>query len=228
MSNLEADIKNQIISDLGIKNKELSEAYVTQAKQFELNTELISSKTKKVQQEMLNGYVETLNHVAASLDTVDENNASSDSSKFRSLKIDEVYNMNGAFLFGMHFENISDSQSKIMVDSLTFMRLERDFGTFDAWQKDFIGCALSSRSGWAVTVYNGFLNRYMNISIDSNNINVPMNCYPLIVLSMHPESYVRDYLQDKKAYVYAMMQEFRWDVVEARFKKSDKISKVLK
>ena len=68
----------------------------------------------------------------------------------------------------------------------------------------------------------------MNICIDSNDIGVPVNCYPLIVLSMHPESYVRDYLSDKKAYVYAMMQELKWDVVESRFKKSDKISKVLK
>jgi len=228
MSDLEKDIKNQIISDLGLESENLSEAYVTQAKQFSLNTELMSSKSKKIQQEMLNGYVETLNHVAASLDTVDETNADSDSSKFRSLKIDEVYNMNGAFLFGMHFENISDPQSKIMVDSLTFMRLERDFGTFDEWQKDFIGCGLSSRSGWAVTVYNGFLNRYMNICVDSNDISVPINCYPVIVLSMHPESYVRDYLGDKKAYIYAMMQEFKWEVIESRFKKSDKISKVLR
>ncbi len=228
MKDLEKQIKQQIRSDLKIEENNLSEAYVTQAKQFSLNTELMSSKTKKVQQEMLNGYVDTLNHVAASLDTANPEDANSDSSKFRSLKIDETYNMNGAFLFGMHFENISDPQSKIMVDSLTFMRLERDFGTFDSWQKDFIACALSSRSGWVVTVYNGFLNRYMNICIDSNDIGVPVNCYPLIVLSMHPESYVRDYLSDKKAYVYAMMQELKWDVVESRFKKSDKISKVLK
>ena len=84
MSNLERDIKSQIISDLGLEKDKLSEAYVTQAKQFNLNTDLLSSKTKKVQQEMLNGYVETLNHVAASLDTAAEDNASSDSSKFRS------------------------------------------------------------------------------------------------------------------------------------------------
>jgi len=228
MKDLEKNLQVQIRSDLGLEDKKLSEAYVTQAKKFNLSTELLSSKTKKVQQEMLNGYVETLNHVAASLDTADRDQANSDSSKFRSLKIDESYNLNGAFLFGMHFENISDPQSQVAMDSLVFMRLERDFGTFDAWQKDFIACALSSRSGWVVTVYNGFLNRYINCTVDSNDISLQINAYPVLVLSMHPESYVRDYLEDKKAYVYAMMQEFNWGVIEDRFKKSDKISRILR
>jgi superoxide dismutase, Fe-Mn family len=228
MKDLEKNLQAQIRSDLGLEDKKLSEAYVTQAKKYNLSTELLSSKTKKVQQEMLNGYVETLNHVAASLDTADRDTADSDSSKFRSLKIDEAYNLNGAFLFGMHFENISDPQSQVAMDSLSFMRLERDFGTFDVWQKDFIACALSSRSGWVVTVYNGFLNRYMNCTVDSNDISLPINAYPVLVLSMHPQSYVRDYLEDKKAYVYAMMQEFNWGVIEDRFKKSDKISRILR
>jgi len=228
MKDLEKNLKAQIRSDLGIENEKLSEAYVTKAKKFNLNTELLSTKTKKVQQEMLNGYVETLNDTAASLDTANRDNANSDSSKFRSLKIDEIYNLNGAFLFGLHFENISDPQSQVAMDSLSFMRLERDFGTFDEWQKDFIACALSSRSGWVVTVYNGFLNRYINCTVDSNDISIPINSYPVLVLSMHPESYVRDYLEDKKAYVYAMMQELNWGVIEDRFKKSDRISKVLR
>ena len=227
MSDLEKMLRDQIRSDLGIENK-ISEAYVTQAKQYNLSTELLSGKSKKSQQESLDSCVETLNHVAASLDTVNRDEANSNSSKFRSLKIDEAYNLNGAFLYGMHFENISDPHSKITLDSLAYLRLERDFGTFDLWQKDFIACGLSSRSGWAVTVYNGFLNRYMNCLIDSNDISGLINCYPVIVLNMNEEAYSRDYGADKKAYIYAMMQEFKWEAIEKRFSKADKISKVLK
>ena len=40
----------------------------------------------------------------------------------------------------MYFENISDLNSTVSVDSLSYMRLARDFGTFDDWQKDFIAC----------------------------------------------------------------------------------------
>ena len=126
------------------------------------------------------------------------------------------------------FENISDPQSQLTMDSLTFMRLERDFGTFDAWQKDFIACAMSARSGWAVTVYNTFLNRYMNVVCDLQSLNVPFSAHPVIVLDMWEHSYYRDYLNDKKAYIFAMMKELDWDIVEKRVKNVEKIGKVLK
>ena len=89
------------------------------------------------------------------------------------------------------------------MDSLAFMRLERDFGTFDEWQKDFIACCMSSRNGWAITVYNAFLNRYVNIVVDLHSLNVPINCYTIIVMDMWEHSYYRDYLNDKKTYIYA-------------------------
>ena len=166
--------------------------------------------------------------MSAELDGADRSDANSNHSTFRSLKIDETFNLNGAFLHGLFFENISDPHSQLTMDSLTFMRLERDFGTFDAWQKDFIACAMSSRNGWAITVYNTFLDRYMNVVCDLQSLNVPFSAHPVIVLDMWEHSYYRDYLNDKKAYIFAMMKELDWDVVEKRIKKVEKIGKVLK
>ena len=107
------------------------------------------------------------------------------------------------------------------------MRLERDFGTFDDWQKDFIACAMSSRSGWAMTVYNSWLNRYVNVVVDLAANNAPLSSYPVIVLDCSETSYYRDYLNDRKTYVRAMMKELDWDVIEGRVKKAEKIAKVM-
>ena len=52
------------------------------------------------------------------------------------------------------FDNISDVNSIVMLDSLSYLRIERDFGDFDSWQEDFIACALASRGGWAMMVYS--------------------------------------------------------------------------
>jgi len=204
----------------------VNEAYVTQAKKFKLSTEFLSEKNKIAHQELFDGYVNALNRVSAELDTADREAANSNSSTYRSLKIDEAYNLNAAFLHGLFFDNVSDPQSKITMDSLTFMRLERDFGTFDAWQKDFIACAMSSRSGWATTVYNAFLKRYMNVCIDLHNINIPLSSHPVIVLDMWEHSYYRDYLNDKKTYIFAMMKELDWDTIEDRIKKVEKMARV--
>jgi len=226
----EKTIIEAIRKDLGLpeESNSLKEAYVTQAKVFNLPTELLSNKTKQAHQQIFENYVETLNRVSAELDTADRDNANSDDSVYRSLKIDETFNLNAAFFHALYFENISKPNSTITMDSLPFLRLERDFGTFDAWQKDFIACAMSARNGWAITVYNGFLNRYMNVVVDLNSNNVPISSYPVIVMDVWEHSYYRDYLDDRKTYVFAMMKELNWDKIEDRFRKAERLSKVLR
>jgi Fe-Mn family superoxide dismutase len=225
------DLITSVRKSLGLSQKSksaMNEAYVIQAKKYKLPTEMLSLKSKAAHEEILESYVETLNTVSAQLDAVDRAASNSNHSDYRSLKIDEVYNLNAAFLSGLYFDNISDLRSTITMDSLTFMRLERDFGTFDDWQKDFIACAMASREGWAVTVYNMFLQRYINVPIDLSNVNVPLNCYPIIVLDMGSHSHYRDYLNDKKTYVFSMMKELNWETIEERVLRAERLAKVTK
>ena len=220
----------QAIAEAKQKNepvRNINEAYSVSAKTFDIKTESLSEENKKAHQELLAGYVEALNRVSAELDTADRDGANPNNSQFRNLKIDESHNLNAAFLHGLFFDNIGDVSSKITMDSLAFMRLERDFGTFDAWQKDFIACALSARNGWAVTCYNTFLKRYINVVVDLHCLNVPFGCHPVIVLDAWEHSYYSDFLKDRKSYVFAMMRELRWSKIDERFEKIDKMVKVM-
>ena len=220
----------QAIAEAKQKNepvRNINEAYSVSAKTFDIKTESLSEENKKAHQELLAGYVEALNRVSAELDTADRDGANPNNSQFRNLKIDESHNLNAAFLHGLFFDNIGDVSSKITMDSLAFMRLERDFGTFDAWQKDFIACALAARNGWAVTCYNIFLKRYINVVVDLHCLNVPFGCHPVIVLDAWEHSYYSDFLKDRKSYVFAMMRELRWSKIDERFEKIDKIVKVM-
>ena len=230
MKSINNEIVRGIRADLGLDKHDglVSESYVTTAKKYELRTELLSEKAKKSHQELLENYVETLNSVSAELDTTPKDEANLNNSDFRSLKIDEVYNLNAAYLHALYFENISDVNSRITMDSLAYMRLQRDFGSFDDWQKDFIACAMSARNGWAITVFNAVLNRYINVVVDLHSEHVPIASYPVVVLDVWEHAYYRDYLKDRKSYVFAMMKELNWDTIEERFKKCDRIAKVIK
>ena len=208
--------------------KPLAEAYVVSANKFDLQTEKLSEENKQAHQELMNGYAKALNEVSAALDSADRENANPNNSNFRNLKMDEVHNLNAAFLHGMFFENISDSRSNLSMDSLTYMRLERDWGNFDAWQRDFIACAMSSRNGWVVTVYNTFLKRYINVVVDLHNVGIPFSSYPVIVLDCWEHSYYRDYLKDRRSYVFAMMKELRWSVVEDRIRRVERMAEAAK
>ena len=219
-------LKQIIREELGMPNEAVNESYVTQAQVYNLSTELLSSKNKEAHQKLLNKYVESLNEISTKLDTVDRDESHSNSSEFRSLKIDEVYNMNAAYLHALFFDNISDQKSVITMDSLAFMRLERDFGSFDAWQKDFVACCMSARNGWAMTVYSTMLKRYINVVVDLHHQNVPISAFPIIVMDCWEHSYYRDYLSDRKTYVYGMMKELDWNLIDERFKKAEKIAKI--
>jgi superoxide dismutase, Fe-Mn family len=214
-----------IKEELGMK-KPLKESYITQAKKYSLPTELLSDKNKAEHQKLLEKYVASLNEVSTKLDTADLDKANPNHSEFRNLKIDEVFNMNAAYLHALFFENISDQRSIVTMDSLSFMRLERDFGSFDVWQKEFVACALSARNGWACTVYSMMLKRYINIVVDLHSQHVPIGCVPIIVLDCWEHSYYRDYLSDRKTYAYGMMKEFDWKEIESRIKKAEKIAKI--
>ena len=223
-----SDIKKEI--QLAIKESlggVLKESYVTEPKKFILKTESLSEKTKAARQLEFEQFVKTLNEVSAQLDTADRELANDKSSSFRSLKLDEAHNMNAAFLRALHFENISDLSSTLTMDMLCFLRLERDFGSFDNWQKDFIACAMSSRDGYALTGYSIFLKRYMNMVIDTEALNVPIGFLPVICLDVSDGAYYRDYISDRKSYVIRMMKELNWEKIETRFKQTESAQKAL-
>jgi Fe-Mn family superoxide dismutase len=211
----------------GEKVKVTNEAYAIQSRSFKNQTEKLSDKTKKSHQELLEGYVDIANKVSIKLDSVDRDNSNLNHSNYRSLKLDETYNLNAAFLHGLYFENIGDMNSKITTDSLTFMRLERDFGSFDNWQKDFIASCLSARNGWAITYYNIYLKKYVNTIIDLHDLHVPIGCVPVIVMDVWEHAYYHDYLKDRKLYVFSMMKEINWQKIEERIEKTEMLGRVM-
>ena len=202
-------------------------AYVLQPKQYSIETDVISSKALNANIADFENTVKVSNEISAKLDSADRSTANYKDSEFRELKTAEAINLSDAFLTSLHFDNIADPVSQITMDSLSYMRLSRDFGTFEDWQKDFIACAMSARSGFAVTVYNGFLNRYMNLMVDDSCLGLLYNCYPVISLSVKERFYFRDYLDDRKAYIFAMMRELKWPLIEKRIKKADKLARIL-
>ncbi len=223
------DLRESLAESLGINKKEaLEESYVAQQKPFNLRTEMLSDKNKRNHVELYQAYIDTFNRISAELDSVDRDEVNSNHCAFRSLKIDETYNLNAIYLHELYFSNVSDLHSEIAMDSLSYMRLSRDFGTFDDWQKDFIACCLASRCGWAMTVYNTYLQRYVNCPIDLHSLDVPVGAFPVIVMDMWQHSYYRDYLKDAKTYTYAMMKEINWNIVEKRFEKAERIGRAIR
>jgi len=226
---IDENVKNIIKDSLSLDNSErLDETFVAQPKKFNIITDLLSDGSIKNHLSLYEDYIEKFNLASAKLDTADRSGVNSNHAEYRSIKLDETFNMNGSYLHELYFSNIADAESKIAMDSLSYMRLNRDFGTFDDWQRDFMACAKSSRCGWVVTYINIYTQTYMNCFIDLHADNVPIGMYPVIVVDMWQHAYYKDYLKDSATYLSAMMKQLRWSVIEKRFQKADKILQVIR
>lgn len=204
---------SQRLLEVAQKSKELiKEALILIPKTFVLKTDWLSHKTKEAHERIYKNYITQFNQASTELDTVSRE----DITKLRSLKLDETYSLNGVKLHELYFGNISDQQSEIHRDSIPYMRLGRDWGTFENWQFDFRGTALASREGWVVLYYDPFKDKYLHAMIDGHTENIPVCCIPILVLDMWSHAYYKDFLDDKKSYVNAMMREINWQIVEAR------------
>lgn len=205
------------IEDASTKKDALNEqAQVLIPKSYINKSEAQSQRTKEAHETLYKGYVDTYNKTTSNLQAASKAESNSNSSAWRSLKNDQTYNMNASKFHELYFGNVGDVTSKIAFNSVPYMRLQRDFGTFDNWQYDFIACAMAARNGWAMTVYEPYTNTYQNVLVDSHNVNIPLGCIPVIVLDMWEHAYYRDYVNDKRLYVNATMKELNWQVIEAR------------
>jgi len=212
-----------IIDDAVIKSIKknlgsLDENYDVRAKPVDLTTDLLSDKTKKLMKSAYEKSVADLNEVSTLIDGAQREATTSGRSAYRDLKRDEQRLISQSFLLANFLENIDDQNSTLNMDSLSYMRLTRDWGTFDDWQKDFLACAMKSRSGFAVTGYSRLLKRYMNFCIDDDMSGIPPDVSVVIAICVFDKFYTRDYLDRKESYIRAMMKEIRWDTAESRIK----------
>lgn len=206
---------------------QVKEAYVPQRKTYSLTTDHLSEETKKDHEALYRKEVETLTRVSAELDAADKLNVDNNHSTYRSTKKDEVTNLNAVYLHELYFANCFDPNSELFLDSLAYMRLAGDWGTFDAWMADFMACAMAARSGWVVCGYSLYLKKMINIFVDNHDSGVLLGVVPIIVVDMWEHAYAGDYGNDKKSYLTAMMREIDWEVIEDRVERVDALKKVL-
>lgn len=197
----------------------ITEAVALMPRVFQQRSDFTSPTTKELHEKLYNIYVASFNKVSAKLDSVQrtsENTLNPNLSDYRALKLEEVHNLNGVKLHELFFTNSGDLNSTVRADSIPFMRLSRDWGTFDAWQLDFVACAMNAMEGWAVCFYDPYKDRYFNAIIEKHDQHIPLAAIPVIVLDTWHHAWFADFPGEKSTYVANSMREFNWSVIEMR------------
>jgi len=133
---------------------------------------------------------------------------------YGSLKREELIASNSMALHELYFANLGGTGPGA---GATAELLKAEYGTLDAWERDFRQTALSlgGGSGWVVVAYDppsGTLHNWWAW----DHTNHVAGGEPVLVLDVYEHAYALDYGAATKAYLDAFMANLKWDEVNRR------------
>jgi len=140
----------------------------------------------------------------------------SDAAPFQmgSLKREALIAMNSMILHEYYFDNLGGDGS---ISGKVKEIIARDFGSVDAWQRDFklTGQSLSGGSGWVILAYSPHEKRTYNVWSSDHQVTLAAGI-PLLVMDMYEHAYQMDYGPDANSYINAFFANANWDQVNKR------------
>ncbi len=127
------------------------------------------------------------------------------------------WEFNGMRLHEYYFENLggkapldkSSKLSKIIMDN---------FGTYEAWEKDFKATGTMRGIGWVVLYQDLTNGRLFNFWINEHDVSHPSGCNPLLIMDVFEHAFMIDYGLKRPDYISAFFKNIDWSEVEGRLK----------
>lgn len=133
------------------------------------------------------------------------------------LSKDLAFNLGGHTNHSLFWKNLSPNGGGQPTGELA-EAIERDFGSFEAFQEHFNGAALGLQgSGWAVLGYDHIGERLVIEQMTDQQGNLSVNLTPLLLLDMWEHAFYLQYKNVKADYVKAVWNVFNWDEVATRY-----------
>ncbi len=139
------------------------------------------------------------------------------SPEYAELKRRLGWEFNGMRLHEYYFENLGGKGGLDRTGRL-FKKISEDFGSYEAWERDFKATALMRGIGWAILYQDSLNKRLINFWINEHEVGHPAGCTPLLVLDVFEHAFMIDYGLRRADYLEAFFQNIDWKGVEARWR----------
>jgi len=123
---------------------------------------------------------------------------------------------NGMRLHEFYFENLG-GQEPLDKSALLFQKIEKDFGSYEAWKKSFISTGLIRGIGWVILYRDPQTGRLFNTWINEHDLGHLANGTPLLVMDVFEHAYITQYGLDRGKYIQAFFDNIDWDKVVMRY-----------
>jgi len=162
------------------------------------------------------GYVTNTNKVLETLDQMLKEGKTG-TPEFAELKRRLGWEFNGMRLHEYYFENFGGKDG-INKDEKLARKMSEDFGSYEAWEKDYRATGTMRGIGWVVLYQDVANAKLINFWINEHDVSHPAGCNPVLIMDVFEHAFMIDYGLKRVDYIEAFFKNINWNAVEARLK----------
>jgi len=136
--------------------------------------------------------------------------------QYQALKRRFGWEFDGMRLHELYFGNLGGKKD-IDRDSALYKAIERDFGSYEKWKKDFIATGLMRGIGWSILYYDHEAGRLFNTWINEHDLGHLATGEPILVMDVWEHAYITEYALDRAKYIDAFFNNIDWEIVAKRY-----------
>ena len=125
------------------------------------------------------------------------------------------WEFNGMRLHELYFGNLGGKRPIDKGGTLAG-RLARDFGSYEAWEKDFKAVGAMRGIGWVALYQDNTSGSLINFWINEHDVGNPSGCVPVLIMDVFEHAFITDYGLKKADYIAAFFNNVNWEVVRSR------------
>lgn len=127
------------------------------------------------------------------------------------------WEFNGMRLHEYYFENLGGKGGIDQAGKLA-AKIAADFGSVEAWEKDFRATGAMRGIGWAVLYQDSASGKLMNFWINEHDVAHPAGCTPILIMDVFEHAFMLDFGLKRADYIEAFFKNIDWKAAEARLK----------
>jgi Fe-Mn family superoxide dismutase len=127
------------------------------------------------------------------------------------------WEFNGMRLHEYYFENLG-GKTGLDKGSALAKKMTEDFGSYEAWEKDFKATGSMRGIGWTVLYQDTMGRKLYNFWINEHDVSHPAGCNPVLILDVFEHAFMIDYGLKRADYIEAFFKNIDWKAASARMK----------
>ncbi|MFZ0566074.1 MAG: superoxide dismutase [Chlamydiales bacterium] len=127
------------------------------------------------------------------------------------------WEFDGMRLHELYFYNLGGQDTQLDTNSQLYKQIVKDFGSYDAWKKDFIATGAMRGIGWVALYFDPIEGRLLNIWVGEHDAGNLVGGTPILIMDVWEHAYMLDYGLDRMDYFKAFFNNVNWPLVQKRF-----------